>query len=146
MAQHQAFGRSPLWGWDPFRELERRVDAVLGRANDSYAPGFPAVDVWASEDGAVVTAELPGIEPDQLDISVVGDTVTLSGSRTAQAPAEGDQWLRRERGHGSFERKIRLPFQVEADAVEARFESGVLTVKLPIAGSEKPRRIEIQKH
>jgi HSP20 family protein len=149
MALSNAFGWGSLWEWDPFRELERMqrgMDAVLGRANDSYAPGFPQIDVWANEDGAVVTAELPGIEPDRLDISVVGDTVTLSGSRSVDAPDEADKWVRRERGHGAFERSIRLPFQVDADAVAAQFKHGVLAVKLPIADVERPRRIEVQTH
>jgi HSP20 family protein len=149
MARSQAFGLGSFWNWDPFRELERMqrdVDTAFGRANDSYAPGFPPIDVFANEDGAVVTAELPGIEPDQLDISVVGDTVTLSGSRPADEGEKAEQWVRRERGYGAFERSIKLPFQLEADAVEARFKNGVLTVKLPKAGSEKPRRIAVQTH
>ena len=148
MARARAFGWGPLWDWDPFRELQRMVeiDAALGRATDSYAPGFPPLAVFASDDGAVVTAELPGIEPDQLDISVVGDTVALSGSRPADASESGDEWLRRERGYGAFERSIKLPFQVEADAVEARFQNGVLSVKLPKAGAEKARRISVQTH
>lgn len=147
MVWRSAFGFGPFADWDPFRALERvqaEFDAVHGQANDSYVPGFPPLDVWANDAEVVVTAELPGVEPDQLDISVVGDTVKLAGSRPADVTQEGEAWLRRERGYGAFERTIRLPYPVEADAVRAQFKNGVLEVRLPKAGAAKARRIEIQ--
>jgi HSP20 family protein len=149
MTWRSAFEFGPLLEWDPFRALDRaqaELDAVAGQANDSYAPGYPPLDVWTGDAGAVVTAEVPGIEPDQLDISVVGDMVKLAGSRPADPVGEGESWLRRERGYGAFERTIRLPFKVEADAVEAHFKNGMLDVRLPKAGAERTRRVEIQVH
>ena len=149
MTWRSAFEFGPLLDWDPFRALERvqaEFDAVAGQANDSYAPGFPPIDVWTSDAGAVVTAELPGIEPDRLEISVVGDIVKLVGARSADPVGEGESWLRRERGYGAFERTIRLPFKVEADAVQAHFKNGVLEVRLPKAGTERTRKVEIQAH
>ncbi|HZR82384.1 MAG TPA: Hsp20/alpha crystallin family protein [Candidatus Binatia bacterium] len=152
MAWPQALLRGSAWDWDPFRELDRmqgELDKVWSRANDSYAPGFPPVDVWANEDEALVTAELPGVEPDGIDISVTGEeTLTISGARRA-APAEHDEggtWLRRERGYGEFQRTVRLPFKVDSAAVEARFKDGVLSVKLPKSGAERPRRIAVTAH
>jgi HSP20 family protein len=149
MTWQSAFGPHFARDWDPFRALDRAqagLDAVRGQANDSYAPGFPAVDVWTNETGLVIRAELPGVDPDQLDISVVGDTLRLAGSRPADSLAEGETWLRHERGHGSFERTIRLPFKVEADAVAATFRHGVLEVTVPKAGAEQARKIEVQIH
>ena len=147
MTWQSAFGLTPFGGWDPFRALERiqaELDSVHAQANDSYVPGYPPIDVWANEAGVVVAAELPGIEPDQLDISVVGDTVKLSGARPADPVAEGESWIRRERGYGAFERTIKLPFKVDADRVEAQFKHGVLEVRVPKAGAEQPRKIEIR--
>ena len=149
MTWRSAFEFGPLFDWDPFRALERvqaELDTASGQSNDSYAPGFPPIDVWSGEAGAFVTAEVPGIEPGELDISVVGDTVKLAGARAAEPAAEGETWLRRERGHGAFERSLRLPFKVDAEAVEARFKNGVLTIRLPKASAERSRKVEIQTH
>ena len=105
---------------------------------------YPAMNVWTNEDGAVVTAELPGVEPDNINIAVTGDTLTLKGSRTPEELKEGEQYHRRERGHGQFTRTFQLPFQVEAEKVEANFEKGVLSITLPRAEAEKPRKIAIK--
>ena len=145
MAWSQALGFP--WDWDPFRELDRmqaEVADLFGRTNDSYAPGYPPVNVWANDEGAVVTAELPGVEPDKLDISVVGNRVTLAGSRPADDLKDEERVLRTERGYGDFQRSIGLPFRVESEHVEASFKNGILTLKLPKASVERPRKIEIE--
>lgn len=145
MAWSQALGFP--WDWDPFRELDRmqaEVADLFGRANDSYAPGYPPVNVWVNDEAAVVTAELPGVEPEKIDISVVGNRVTLSGSRPAEELKGDERYLRSERGYGEFSRTIGLPFRVQPDQVEARFKDGVLHLKLPKASVERPRKIEIE--
>jgi HSP20 family protein len=149
MAWPQTSGFRPLWDWDPFRELDRaqaEVGELFARTNDSYVPGYPPVNVWASDEGVVVTAELPGVDPAKLDISVVGDQLTLAGSRPADEPKEGERFLRSERGHGDFERALRLPFKVQADQVQARFKDGILFLELPKASAERPRKIEVANH
>jgi HSP20 family protein len=105
---------------------------------------FPPVNVWTNRDGAVAKAELPGVTPENLEILVQNDVLTLKGSRPAEALKEGEQWLRRERPTGQFSRTLKLPFKVESNAVAAEFNKGVLTVKLPRAESDKPRKIEIK--
>ncbi len=145
-------GIRALRGWDPFRELGRmqaELDALLsGHTNDSYAPGHPPVGVWANEQGALVTAELPGDDPEKIEISVLDDTVNLSGSPPAEAASvdrAGDtRVLRHERGHGEFKRRVRLPFRVDPGAVDARFSRGVLHLTLPRLGAEQPRKIAVQ--
>jgi HSP20 family protein len=92
----------------------------------------------------VVTAELPGVEPGDIEISVVGDTLTLSGSRQLDDPGEGGTYHRRERSHGRFTRAIRIPFPAEPDGVEAVFDRGVLSISLPRLEADKPRRIEVR--
>jgi HSP20 family protein len=137
------FGRA----WDPFREFDRlhsEIDRVFSPVNDSYGPSFPALDVWANEESAVVTAELPGVEPNEIEISVDGDELTVSGKRPAAGLAEGQSYLRRERGFGEFKRTLKLPYRIDASAVDARFSNGVLQITAPRIGADRPRRIEVQ--
>jgi HSP20 family protein len=102
------------------------------------------MNVWTSEDNAVLTAELPGCNPDALDISVVSDTLTLSGSRAQKELEEGATYHRRERTCGGFTRTFQLPFTVDPNKVEASFERGVLKVTLPRAEADKPKKIEVK--
>jgi HSP20 family protein len=137
------FGRNYRW-FDPWSEFE----ALFG----SFAPSgvaeacgcdFPAMNYYTRDDSAVVEAELPGVEADDIDISVEGTTLKLAGERKAHAP-EADEYLRRaERWSGKFERTVELPFNVESDKVGAAFHNGVLTIMLPRAEAEKPRKISI---
>lgn len=126
------------------REMNRLFTGVYGEPAMRPPVSYPAIDVWTSENGAVVTAELPGADPADIDISVVGDTLTLNGSRKPDALQEGEKYHRRERGFGNFVRTFQLPFQVEADKVEAMFDRGVLHISLPRAEADKPRKIAIK--
>ncbi len=117
-------------------------DSPLSATNGLSA--FPALNTWLSEDGALVTAEIPGVTPDALELSVVNDTLTVKGAREELALKDGESCHRQERGTGSFSRTVQLPFDVEADKVEASFRKGVLEIKLPRAESEKPKKITIK--
>lgn len=130
-----------LFNLDPFQDI-RRLQYDINRLFEGVRGEFPAVNVWTGEDGAIVTAELPGIRPDDIEISVVGESVVLRGNRPGEEIA-GD-WLRRERPLGQFVRTLELPFRVEAGKVEARFSRGLLEISLPRAESEKPRKISVQ--
>lgn len=136
------------WQWDPFREmrrLQREVDRALSGLVPSFVPRvFPPVNIWTGRDDVVVTAELPGVEPKKLDISVVGDTLSLSGEREPVQPAEGQVVNRLERETGSFSRTVQLPFRVEADKVEATYSRGVLRIRLPRLEAEKPKQIAVR--
>ena len=112
-------------------------------ARCSIVQGYPATNVWTNEDGAVVSAELPGVAPEDLDISVVNDTLTVSGTLKPEE-AEGATYVRRERGHGEFTRTFQLPFQVQGDQVVAAFDKGVLHITLPRAEEDKPKKIEVK--
>jgi HSP20 family protein len=102
------------------------------------------MNVWTNEESAVITAELPGVNSEEIDISVVGDTLTLSGNRQLEELGEGDKYHRRERSYGKFTRTFELPFLVEADKVEAVFEKGVLHISLPRAEADKPKKIAVK--
>jgi HSP20 family protein len=108
------------------------------------APTFPAMNVWTDEESVVVTAELPGVAPDDIDVSVVGDTLTLKGSRQPDELEEGESYHRRERRYGAFTRAFQLPFQVEPNQVEANFGNGVLQISLPRAEADKPKKIAVK--
>jgi HSP20 family protein len=138
--------RSP-YNW---REMDR-LQQQMNRLYDSYSPsrlrpaaGFPAMNIWSSNDGLKVTAEVPGVQPTDIDISVVGDTLTLTGERKPDEHQEDIQYHRQERGYGKFSRSIQLPYKVDIKKVEATFSNGVLSVDLPRADEDKPRKIVVK--
>lgn len=134
--------------WDSFREMERlqsQLNRMLAQTvSSSSSVDFPPLNIWTSQDGAVVTAEIPGVSHENIDISVVNRTLTLRGSREAEQLADGETHHRRERGFGQFARTIELPFNVNANGVEAKFCKGILTITLPRAEQDKPRKITVK--
>lgn len=138
------YSRSP---WRDIEQLQQEMNRLFNSTftgQSRIAPDFPAINIWTNEDGAVVTAELPGVTPEDIDISVVGETLTLSGNRQPEALNDGGKYHRRERRFGSFSRSFQLPFMVEADDVEAIFENGILHISLPRSEAEKPRKIAVK--
>ena len=142
---------SLFYSQNPWREIDRmqrEMNQLLRTfptfSGSQVAPSFPAINVWLSEEGAVVTAELPGVKPEDLDISVVGETLTLTGSRQPDELKEGEKYHRRERRFGKFTRTFQLPFTVETTNVEAKFDKGILHIALPRAEAEKPRKISVK--
>ena len=129
--------------WRDVARLQEEMNSLLSRSF-SPAAGFPAVNLWTGEESAIVTAELPGIVLDDLDITVVGDTLTIKGSRIPDEVGEGATYHRRERGFGRFTRVVQLPFRIESEQVEATFSNGVLSITLPRAFADRPRKIQIK--
>jgi HSP20 family protein len=117
------------------------VSAALPRTY-SALQAFPAVNVWEADDELFAEAELPGLKSEDLDVTVVGNELTLRGKRSAEQ-TEGSQFHRRERGVGEFSRTLRLPYDVDPAAVEATLRDGVLLLKLPKAASARPRKIQV---
>jgi HSP20 family protein len=126
------------------REMESVYGDVPRRSRWAVAPEYPAMNVWTGENSAILTAELPGVKAEDIDISVENELLTLRGSRQQNEPEEGVTYHRRERRCGSFSRTFRLPFQVDADAVEATLENGMLNVVLPRAEADMPRKIAVK--
>jgi HSP20 family protein len=130
------------------REMNRMFDSAstnqfTDRSMSSH--DFPAMNVWTkADDGQVITAEIPGMSVDDLDIKVIGDSLTIHGSRPAPEEDENIKYHRQERGYGNFSRTIQLPFPVDIDKVEANYEKGVLKIWLPRAESDKPRKITVK--
>jgi len=102
----------------------------------------PAVNLWESDDLLFVEMEVPGLKSDQLDISIVGDELSIKIER-AEVEQEGITYHRRERPVGAFTRVLRLPAEVDAQKVAADLHDGILTISLPKAETAKPRKIEV---
>ncbi len=131
---------------NPWREFERDLGSLsraISRMRTPPTCDFPAVNVWTSSDQAVVTTEIPGVDPETVDISVAEKTLTIRGTRQPGEIGEGESFHRRERWSGQFTKTVDLPFNIETAGVTARFVKGVLFVTLPRAEAEKPRKIEI---
>jgi len=128
------------------REMDRLFNGFLGSGGDVSLPmsgrGRPAVNVWETEGALNVELELPGIQSDQVDLSVIGDELSIKVDRP-DVGEEGVTYHRRERGVGSFTRVLRLPVEIDAERVGAEMRHGVLTVTLPKAESARLRKIEV---
>lgn len=122
----------------PFELFNR----ALTRREERNAHRGPAFNIWASEEGAVMTSEIPGVDLESLEISVAGRDVSIKGTRVEES-AENEKVVRRERGKGTFERSFQLPFQIDSSKVEATLNNGVLEVSLPRAENDKPHKITI---
>ena len=133
--------------WNPWRRLqnmEREMNRLFGTYMPARATTFPPVNIWTNEEGAVVTAELPGVDPASIDVTAMNNTLTLKGERVVDEGHGERSWHRRERPSGRFARTIELPFRIDGDSVEAHYQDGVLRVSLARPEEQKPRKIAIQ--
>lgn len=138
----------PFTGTNPFADM-RRIQHDMNRLFEGLGTshrtrGFPAINFWTGSDSIVMTAELPGMSQDDIDLTVQDTMVTLRGEFTDHEEGDNITWHRRERPKGKFSRSIELPFRVDPDHIEARFENGVLTMEMQRPEDEKPKRIEIK--
>ena len=135
--------------WDPFQEMVPLRDAMSRLVEESLvqAPGWrggatgPALDIYQDGDDYIIEAVLPGLSPEAVDVSILGNTLTIRGEYPA--PPEGRQYLFREAPRGRFERTVTLPASVDADRVQPHYEHGLVRLVLPKAESAKPRRIAL---
>jgi HSP20 family protein len=133
------------WAFEPLRELQRlQRDAsrLFGRY-DGQSVGFPALNLWANQDEAIVVAEIPGVDPKTVNLTVTDDKLTIEGQRPAEPEQANDTYHRQERDSGAFQRTVRLPFEVESEKVRAQYEHGLLRISLPRKETTKPRKITI---
>jgi HSP20 family protein len=125
------------------RRLQDDMNRMFGGLRFAPTAEYPPVNVWAGADGAIITAEIPGMAPDQIDIAVHQDTVTLRGQRQTSPPDRDATVHREERPIGAFARTVVLPFRVDSEKTSARFERGILIIELPRPPADKPRQIKI---
>lgn len=131
--------------WREMSRLQHDMNRLFeGYNNRRQASSYPAMNVWANQDGLLVTTEVPGVRPEDIDVSVVGDTLTLSGERRPDEMNENGRYHRQERGYGKFVRTLQLPYPIKVDHIEATFRNGVLNINLPRAEEDKPRKITVK--
>jgi len=143
--------------WDPFQDLlsiQDEMNQLFTRAFGRERPGqsepvqqrlwAPALDISERKDAYVVTVEVPGMKPEELDITLEDGLLTIQGERRFTQESSDQQFHRVERRYGSFRRSITLPAQVQAEQIEASFEDGVLQVIVPKAEEAKPKKISVR--
>lgn len=130
---------------DPWRQLSGLEHLARMRpASAATARQYPPVNVYADDDDLVLAMELPGIDPEKLDITIVGDTLTLRGERGADNVQAGETYHRRERAAGTFARTVHLPFEVDATRTEATYDKGMLQVKLTRPENTRPKKVAVK--
>ena len=142
--------------WDPFREITTLREAMDRLFEDAFvfstrlmAPVRPfgmELDLVEEEDRFVVRASMPGVRPDDLDISLTENTVTIRGELKPDEDIKEEQYHIRERRYGTFSRSITLPAPIDTNAVDAVYEDGVLTLTLPKAEEVRPKKIAVKTH
>jgi HSP20 family protein len=137
-------------GFNQLQQLRNEMNRLFGRGGTDGGSGFeqtgvfPPLNVWEDGDKLFVEAELPGLELKDMEMYVTnGNQLTIKGERKVSAPDKG-VWHRQERATGTFVRSLTLPYNVDAEKVDAKFENGVLLVTLPRHESAKPRKITVK--
>ena len=136
--------RTGLNPWIDTFYMQDRMDNLLSRFSTAASQGFPSVNVWTNEEKALVTTELPGIEPDAIEISIVGKTLTIRGSRDPEKDEDNVSYHRRERWYGKFTKTLEMPFPVNSAKVDAKFNRGILSIMLPRLEADKPKKISVK--
>jgi HSP20 family protein len=140
--------------WSPLKELDRfrrdfddLFDRFLGgRMGPLVSKGTesPALESFIDNGKLMIRADLPGVDPKDVEITVTGDTLTLRGKREERSEEKGRNYLHREVTYGSFERSMRLPAGVKADQVKAAYRNGVLELSVPVPTEAAPRKVPIE--
>ncbi len=139
----------PDWagGWDPFHEFQRE----MGRLFQSFASSqtfrhvraFPPMNLYTNGEEFVLLAQLPGMNPDEVELTVTSETLTLRGERRRPEGVTDDSYRRQERFMGRWSRTVGLPDRIDEERATAQFADGVLTVRLPRAEGSTPRQIAL---
>ncbi len=130
--------------YDPFREMERLTQQFLGPwRGTAERPAVMPMDAYRLEDSVVVELDLPGIDPASIDLTVEKDMLTVKAERPAATGGERREWFASERAKGTFCRQLFLGQNLNTENIEARYQDGVLTVRIPLGERPRPKRIEV---
>ena len=146
---------SKLTTWEPFRELISLREAMDRLFEESfvrpradwlwpYGPETLAVDMYETPENVVVKTAIPGVKPEDIDITITGNTLTIKGETKAEEEVKRENYIRQERRYGAFSRSLTLPTKVVAEKAKAEFENGILTLTLPKAEEVKPKVIKVK--
>jgi HSP20 family protein len=139
--------------WEPFQEMVTLRNAMDRLFEDSFVrptswwsdgEGTLALDMSQTENDVIVKASLPGFKPDEVDISITGDTLAIKAEHKEETESKEGGYFLKERRYGSFARVVNIPVGVKSEKAEASFENGVLTLTLPKAEEAKPKQIKVK--
>jgi len=140
--------------WEPLSDLVSLRDAMDRLFEDSFVRmrGLPAtfgdqtlaLDMYETADRVVVKTAVPGVKPEDIEITISGDVLTIKGETQTEQREEKASYIRQERRYGAFQRSVQLPGSVVTDKAEATFENGILTLSMPKAEQVKPRTIKVE--
>jgi HSP20 family protein len=134
---------SMLTSFDPFfRDFDRLTGGLLGRQGRPGTPGWMPVDAYRHGDEYVVNFDLPGIDPESVDLTVDKNVLSVSAERS-WTPDQGDQVVLAERPHGRYSRQLYLSDNLDTGRVEAHYDRGVLSLRIPVSEAAKPRKLQI---
>ena len=141
--------RNPWTIFDELESLQSDMNRLLSgqeaaRLARRAKAAYPPLNVWSSAEGLAIDAEMPGVDPKDVEISVIGDELTLRGKINAQEAPATEILLRRERPAGEFVRTLQLPFRANTGAVKATCKNGILRISVPRSEEEKPRKIAVE--
>jgi HSP20 family protein len=136
-------------GWDPLGELQRQVDRFFdftdsGRQLWESGRQFPALNIYETSKEYLLTAVLPGVKPEDIDITVVGGHITLKGERKRAATVSDEAYRRQERWVGKWSRTVQAPEKADVNELSASLENGVLILRLPKAPESQARHVPVK--
>jgi HSP20 family protein len=132
--------------WDMRSEMSHLLDSFFGRPQERAVAGnwYPAVDIYEEKDHYLVKAELPGVKQNDIKVSLTDNTLTLQGERKAEHEEKHNGYYRLERTYGKFHRSFKLPVEVNADKIKAKYKDGILEIDIPKSEKAKPKEISIK--
>lgn len=134
--------------WPPFTSLQREMGKVLNDffgKDEFFRPGsYPLLDISETDENVIVKAELPGIDPKEVDISIADNNLTIKGEKKEEADEKGKHFHRVERSYGRFSRTINLPKSVSTDNVKAEYKNGILEINIPKKEEAKAKKVEVK--
>jgi len=144
----------PFVGWDPVRNvgtlqdrINRMFEETFPRSTEdeelSICAWKPVVDIYETDEGIVISADLPGVKKEEVAVEVKNNVITLKGERRVQQGVDKKQYFRREKCFGTFQRSFSLKSTIPPERIKARFKDGVLTIEVPSPEGEKPKQIMV---
>lgn len=132
----------------PFGDLQREIEGLFNSLLPRVARGivpraFPPVNIYEDKDALIVECEMPGISEESLELTIAGDVLTIKGERPALTPTEETTVHIQERGYGAFNRAVTLPTNIDSEKVEAKYDNGILLVRLSKAPEARPKQVPV---